>query len=173
MRSTIGMTRNALEGAARQMAAGGADPADMENMFNTIGAGTARSGRTAPQPVDPTIGTLDCKALTARITQVDAAIEAKFVEVETEEKVVDARVKSTTAAAGAQMATTSQMCTYGGPAACLAAAAMARAGNANMAAMAADNAGAVNGLDKMRGGFDPLLRERTMAVFYAERKGCQ
>lgn len=155
-RSTIWMIRNGLEGAARRMAAGGVDPADTENMSNTMGARTARSGRSAPPPIDPTIGTLDCSALAARITQVDAAIEA--------------RIKTTTAAAGAPMATTSRMCTYGGPAACLAAGAIDRAGSTNMAAMAKGNESAVSRLDKMRIGFDPLLRERTTAVFYAERK---
>jgi hypothetical protein len=131
-----------------------------------------RSGGATPAPVDPTIRALDCRALVARITQADAAIKSRFVQLEAEEKVVDARIKATAAAAGAHMAITSQMYSYGGPAARLAAAAMALAADPGMAAMAAGNASAVSGLDRLRGGVDPLLRDRTTRVFYAQHKEC-
>jgi hypothetical protein len=172
MRPLIGLMRDTLESNARTMAAAD-QPMDIEKMFDQIDGGTPRSGRAKPPPVDPTIRTLDCTALAARLTHIDAAIEAKFVELEASEKVVDAGIKRANAAAGAQMATTSQMCTYGGPAGCLAAAAMSRAANPGMNASAMRNAGAVNDLDRLRSGFDPLLRERTTAVYHAQRKACK
>lgn len=171
-RSVIGMMRATLESTARTM--GAADqPMDIEKMLDEMDGGTARSGNVKPPPVDPMIRALNCDALAARVKQADAAIEVKFVEVETGEKVVDAQIKTSNAAAGSVMATTSQLCNYGGLAGCLAAAAISRAANPGMEASALRNASAVNDLDKLRSGFDPLLRERTTAIYYSERKACK
>lgn len=172
MRPLIGMMRDTLASTARQMAAAD-QPMDIDKMLDATDGGTSRRpGRTKPPPVDPSIRTLDCDALAARVTKIDAAIEARFVEVEAGEKVVDAQIKASQAAAGSTMATTSQMCNNGGLVGCLAAAAISRLASPAMDATAARNVAAVNDLDKLRSGFDPLLKERTTAIYYSERKAC-
>lgn len=172
MRPMILMMRDTLESTARQM--GAADPPqDIEAMLDQMETGTGSTGRVKPAPVDPTIRTLDCAALTARVKQVDTAIEAKFVAVDVREKEVDAQIKTSSSAAGAVMASTSQLCNYGGLVGCLAGLLTSRTASAAMDVAAASNVAAVNEVDKLRAGFDPLLRERTTAIYYSARKECK
>ena len=167
----IGMMRDLLANQARQMAASG-QPLDIEQMFNQAEAGGGKQGLRKAEPVDPTLQALSCPALAARVTKVDAAIEAKLGEDEQRQTAVDAKIAATNAENAATQRAKAQACNVN-PLACLSGALLGRGADAAVGAQARANAGEVRDLSAMRAGFDPLLRERTAAVYHYARKVCK
>jgi hypothetical protein len=169
-RGMITMMRDLLANQARQMAASG-QAMDIEQMFNQAETGGGAQGLRKAEPVDPTLHTLSCPALAARVTKVDAAIEAKLGEDEQRQTAVDAKIAATNAQNAATQQARSLACNAN-PLSCFSGALLGRGADAAMGAQARANAGEVKDLSVMRGGFDPLLRERTVAIYHLARKAC-
>jgi hypothetical protein len=172
-RNMIPMMRDALAGSARQMAASD-QPFDIEKMFEQMQIDTPRGRRSPPKevvPVDPTIKTLDCKSLGARLRDVDKAIDKKIDEIEADQAALDTKIGAGNAANATVQAARSQACNAG-LLGCLAAAVTDRVGRPALEAQVRGNVAGVNELRDSREAFNPLLRERTTIVYYAARKSC-
>jgi hypothetical protein len=170
-RGMIGMMRDLLANQARQMAASG-QALDIEQMFNQAEAGGGAQGLRKAEPVDSTLQTLPCPALAARVTKVDAAIEAKLAEDEQRQTAVEAKIAATNAENAAAQKAKALACNAN-PLSCLTGALLGRGADAATGAQARANAAEVKDLSALRAGFDPLLRERMVAVYHLERKACK
>lgn len=170
-RPLIGMMRDLLANQARQVAATG-QPLDIEQLFDQGDTGGGAQGLRKAEPVDPTIRDLPCAALAARVAKIDAAIEAKFVADEERQQSVDAKIAASNAANAATQKARAQACNVS-PLACLTGALTARFTDAAVGAQARANVAEVDDLSALRAGFDPLLRERTVAAYHSERKACK
>ena len=170
-RGMVVMMRDLLANQARQMAASG-QSLDIEQMFHQVEAGSGTNGLRKAELVDPTLQTLPCPALSARVSSVDAAIEAKLGEDERRQTAVDAKIAATNAENAATQRAKALACNAN-PLSCLTGALLGRGADAAMAVRARANAGEVRDLSAMRAGLDPLLRERTVAVYHLARKACK
>jgi hypothetical protein len=172
-RNMIPMMRDMLAGTARQMAAAD-QPFDIEQMFEQVQMGAPRGRSSKPKevvPVDPTIKTLDCKTLNARLREVDKTIDKKIDEVEAKQTALDSKIDAGNAANAAVQSAGAQACNAG-LLGCLASAVTNRIAAPALDAQAMSNAAAINEQRDSREAFNPLLRERTTIVYYAARKSC-
>ena len=170
-RAMIGMMRDVLANQARQMAASG-QPMDIEQMFDQVEAGSGTAGLRKAVPVDPTLQKLPCPALAARVAKVDAAIEARFVEDEQRQAAIDAKIAADNAANAVTQRASALACNAN-PLSCLTGALMGRGADAAMGARAQANGAEIRSIAELRAGFDPLLRERTVAIYHQARKACK
>jgi hypothetical protein len=172
-RNMIPMMRDMLAGTARQMAAAD-QPFDIEQMFEQVQMDAPRGRSSKPKevvPVDPTIKTLDCKTLNARLREVDKTIDKKIDEVEAKQTALDSKIDAGNAANAAVQSAGAQACNRS-PLGCLASAVTNRIAAPALDAQAMSNAAAINEQRDSREAFNPLLRERTTIVYYAARKSC-
>lgn len=173
-RNMIPMMRDMLAGSARQMAAAD-QPFDIEEMLEQtqMDSPRGRSGKPKkPVPVDPTIKTLDCKSLSARLNEVDKNIDKKIDEIEAKQTALDSKIASGNAANAAVQSASAQACNLS-LLGCLAGAVTDRLARPALEVQLRGNVAGINEQYDSREAFSPLLRERTTIVYYAARKSCQ